>query len=56
VLLISDDLDEIFALAHRIAVMHAGRVGDARPAAAWTRQAIGLAMAGAAGGEVADAA
>jgi simple sugar transport system ATP-binding protein len=48
VLLISDDLDEILALADRIAVIHAGRLGDARPAAQWTRAQIGLAMAGSA--------
>ena len=46
VLLISEDLDEIFALAHRIAVMHAGRLGQALPASSWTLQAVGLAMAG----------
>ena len=46
VLLISDDLDEILAVADRVAVIHAGRLTEARPAATWTRAAIGLAMAG----------
>ncbi|WPH11682.1 ABC transporter ATP-binding protein [Variovorax paradoxus] len=48
VLVISDDLDEVLALGDRVAVMHGGQLGEARPAAAWTREAIGLAMAGAA--------
>jgi simple sugar transport system ATP-binding protein len=46
VLLISEDLDEIFALADSIAVMFHGRLSAARPAEAWTLAAIGLAMAG----------
>jgi simple sugar transport system ATP-binding protein len=46
VLLISEDLDEVFALADRIAVMHRGRLGASRPAAQWTPASIGLAMAG----------
>ena len=48
VLLISDDLDEVLALGDRVAVMHDGRLSEALPAKGWTREAIGLAMAGAA--------
>lgn len=46
VLLLSDDLDEVMTLGDRIAVMHGGHLGPAQPAEAWTREAIGLAMAG----------
>ncbi len=46
VLLISDDLDEIYALADRIAVIHAGRLTAAKPREAWDLPSIGLAMAG----------
>ncbi len=46
VLLICEDLDEIFAIADRIAVIHKGRLSEARPRAAWTLPEIGLAMAG----------
>jgi general nucleoside transport system ATP-binding protein len=52
VLVISDDLDEVLALGDRVAVMHAGKLTDALPANAWTREAIGLAMAGVGVGEV----
>ena len=46
VLVISDDLDEVLALGDRVAVMHAGQLTGALPAGDWTREAIGLAMAG----------
>ncbi len=47
VLLISDDLDEVLAMGDRIAVMHAGHLSPVRPASDWSRETIGLAMAGA---------
>ena len=52
VLLISDDLDEVLTLGDQIAAIHAGHLSAARPATAWTREAIGLAMAGAPAGPV----
>jgi general nucleoside transport system ATP-binding protein len=47
VVLISEDLDEIFALADRIAVIHHGVLGAPRAAGDWTLGDIGLAMSGA---------
>ncbi len=47
VLLISDDLDEVLTLGDRVAVLHAGRLSPPRAALDWSREAIGLAMAGA---------
>lgn len=46
VLLISEDLDEVFALADRVAVMSRGRLGEAMPTQRWTLESLGLAMAG----------
>ncbi|HZH06789.1 MAG TPA: ATP-binding cassette domain-containing protein, partial [Lautropia sp.] len=46
VLLISEDLEEIRALADRVAVIFAGRLSPARPVSAWDATSIGLAMAG----------
>jgi general nucleoside transport system ATP-binding protein len=51
VLVISDDLDEVMALGDRVAVMHDGRLSEALPGERWTRESIGLAMAGERAGE-----
>ena len=48
VIVISQDLDEIFEIAHRIAVIHHGHLSEAAPAATMTRERIGLLMGGAA--------
>jgi simple sugar transport system ATP-binding protein len=48
VLLISDDLDEVLTLGDRVAVMHGGCLSPALATLEWTRESIGLAMAGAA--------
>ncbi|WP_119388326.1 ABC transporter ATP-binding protein [Taklimakanibacter lacteus] len=46
VLLISDDLDEILALADRIAVIYRGRISAPEPRKAVTIKELGLKMAG----------
>ena len=46
VLMISDDLDEVMTMGDRIAVMHSGHLSESKEAANWTRESIGLAMAG----------
>lgn len=50
VVVISQDLDEIFAIADRIAVIHDGRLSAALPARVAGRKEIGLLMAGSGGG------
>ena len=47
VLVISQDLDEIFEIADRIAVISRGALSDAYPAGAIDRERIGMLMAGA---------
>ncbi|HYA73719.1 MAG TPA: ABC transporter ATP-binding protein [Roseiarcus sp.] len=46
VLVISQDLDELFEISDRIAVIHAGRLSEPRNARETTREAVGLLMAG----------
>ncbi len=46
VMVISEDLDELFALADRFLVVHAGHLTDAGPAEHLDRGTIGLLMAG----------
>ena len=48
VVMVSEDLDEIFELSDRIAVFYNGRIVGIVPAAGANRQQIGLMMAGAA--------
>jgi general nucleoside transport system ATP-binding protein len=46
VLMVSEDLDEVFALSDRIAVIYEGEIIGIVDAAATTREAVGLMMAG----------
>jgi ABC-type uncharacterized transport system ATPase subunit len=46
VLVISEDLDELFALSDRVLVIHAGELADAGPAKNLDRRTVGLLMAG----------
>ena len=50
VLVISQDLDEIFAIADRIAVIHDGRLSAPIPAGRMTAERLGLLMGGAQAG------
>ena len=47
VLVISEELDELFAICDRIAVLSAGRLSPAQPRSELTVEALGLLMAGA---------
>ena len=46
IMLISEDLDEIFALSDRIAVIYEGKIMDVLPREKATKEKIGLLMAG----------
>jgi len=54
VLLVSEDLDEVLALADRVAVMYGGRLMAVLPAAEADREAVGLLMTGQADGAAAE--
>lgn len=45
-LVISQDLDELLEVSDRLAVLHHGRLTDARPIHEWSVETLGLAMAG----------
>jgi len=47
-LVVSEELDELFAICDRIAVLTAGRLSPAQPRSAITVESVGLLMAGAA--------
>lgn len=47
-LVISQDLDELLEISDRLAVLHQGRLSDARPIHEWNVETLGLAMAGSA--------
>ncbi len=46
ILVISQDLDELLEISDRLAVLHHGALGTARPINEWTVEALGLAMTG----------
>ena len=56
ILVISQDLDEVFELADRVAVMNGGRLSAAFPARETSREAIGLLMTHHAHAQTGDAA
>ena len=47
IILISQDLEEIFSLSHHIAVLHEGRLSAAYPTAEMSAEKVGLLMGGA---------
>ena len=46
VIMISQDLEEVFAIAHKIAVLHSGVLSEVMPASEVTAEMIGLLMGG----------
>ena len=46
VIVVSQDLDELFEVADKMAVIHQGRLSPLKPIAEWTKEAVGLEMLG----------
>lgn len=48
VVVVSQDLDELFEIADRMAVIHQGKLSPLKPVSEWTKESVGLEMLGAA--------
>lgn len=46
VIVISQDLDELFEIADRMAVIHQGHLSPMKPVSEWTKESVGLEMLG----------
>jgi simple sugar transport system ATP-binding protein len=46
VLVISEELEELFSICDRIAVIAGGRLSAAMPSSKWTAETVGLSMTG----------
>jgi len=46
VVVVSQDLDELFEVADQMAVIHQGQLSPLKPIGAWTKEAVGLEMLG----------
>jgi general nucleoside transport system ATP-binding protein len=46
VVVVSQDLDELFEVADRMAVIHQGHLSPLKPVGEWTKEAVGLEMLG----------
>lgn len=53
ILVISQDLDELLEMSDKLAVLHDGHLGEPKPTADWTIEALGLAMTGSGDSEAA---
>ena len=49
VVVVSQDLDELFEIADRMAVIHQGKLSLVKPVSEWTKESVGLEMLGVSG-------